>query len=72
MQLKYVYNGQPVADGERVVFTDHGKMFVRTGLLGTDLVAGTITYRLREVIDASTGSAPVGGNFTATFKVPAP
>lgn len=54
MDLRYVHNDQPVAEGERAVFYEGGKLCVRTSLLSsslTDPAMMTVTYRLREVYD---------------------
>ena len=54
MDLRYVHNDQPVAEGERAVFYEVGKLCVRTSLLSsslTDPAMMTATYRLREVYD---------------------
>ncbi len=54
MDLRYVHNDQPVAEGERAVFYEGGKLCIRTSLLSsslTDPAMMTVTYRLREVYD---------------------
>lgn len=71
MTLLYVHNGQPVAEGERTMFLEGGRMFVRTGLVGTDMADPanmTVTYRLREVYQAG---APIP-SVTLDFEVPSP
>lgn len=73
MDLRYVYNGQPVAEGERAMIYQGGRLYVRTGVKGFDPVTGEITYRLREVyVAASQNQPPTGGNVSLTFEVPAP
>lgn len=61
MDLRYVHNDQPVAEGERAVFYEAGKLCVRTSLLSsslTDPAMMTATYRLREVYDAAAVVTP--------------
>lgn len=71
MDLRYVYNDKPIAEGERVFFYEGGKLFVRTGLVGT--TADDATYRKREVYDAAsaapTNTAPVAGDISITGTV---
>lgn len=74
MQFKYE-NGQSLAEGERVFFLESGQAYVRTSLKALDATALTATYNVKRVVitpDLPTNSPPTGGNFTATFKVPAP
>lgn len=72
MDLRYVYNDQPVAEGGREIQLVGGRLFVRTGIKSVDLVAGEITYRLREVYDANKNRPPAGGNLTLEAEVAAP
>jgi hypothetical protein len=75
MDLRYVYNGQPVAEGERAMIYQGGRLYVRTGVKGFDPVTGEIIYRTREVYDAAKpiqNIPPAGGNVSLTFEVPAP
>lgn len=54
MDLRYVYNDQPIAEGERAILYKGNKLYVRTGYLGDDLTDPnlmTMTYRLREIYD---------------------
>lgn len=74
MDIRYVYNDQPIAEGERAMIYQDGKLHVRTGVKGFDPVTGEIVYRTREVYDAAqtVNQPPVGGNVTLQFEVPAP
>ena len=53
MDLRYLYNGQPIAEGERAMIYQGGQLHVRTGVKGFDPVTGEIIYRTREVYDAA-------------------
>lgn len=73
MDLRYVFSKQPVAEGERVVLYQGGKLYVRTSLKAAsvdDPAAQSVTYTLREVYDAATVTPP-GGTLNLTFEVPA-
>lgn len=76
MDLRYVHNGQAVAEGERAVLYQGGKLYVRTGLLGSDVAdpdLKTVTYRLREVHDAAAAQPvnhpPHSGDVTSTVQL---
>lgn len=77
MAWRYRYNGQPVADGERTVLLDTGKVYVRTGLLGTaltDPANQTVTYRLREIYDDAVApppmnNPPIAGSTSETLEI---
>ncbi len=63
--LRYRYNDQPVAAGERDMYLGpDGRLAIRTGLIAADIDGETITYRLREVYD----DAP-GGTLSLDFQV---
>ena len=49
MAYRYIYNDSLLAEGERTVVLQNGKLYVRTGVLGT--TDDQINYRLREVYD---------------------
>lgn len=54
MDLRYVHNDQPVAEGERAVLYQGDTLYVRTSFLSasvTDPDLKSVTYRLREVYD---------------------
>jgi hypothetical protein len=54
MDLRYIHDDQPVAQGERVILYKGNKLYVRTGFLGEDLTDPnmmTMKYRLREIYD---------------------
>ena len=73
IDLRYVYNDQPIAEGERAMIYQGGRLYVRTGLKSN--TADEITYRLREVyvvVAAPVNIPPEGGNVSLTFEVPAP
>ncbi len=73
IDLRYFYNDQPVAEGERAIVYQDGRLYVRTGTKAIDPVTGEIIYRLREVYAAgSQNQPPAGGNVTLQFEVPAP
>lgn len=73
IDLRYFYNDQPVAEGERAIVYQGGRLYVRTGVKSIDPVTGEITYRMREVYAAgSQNQPPAGGNVTLQFEVPAP
>lgn len=62
MDLRYVHDNQPIAEGERAVLYKGGKLYVRTGFLGEDLTDPknlTMKYRLREVYDKPVVVVPV-------------
>lgn len=73
--LRYSYSDKPVAHGERIfVFTEDGRLFVRTGVKSN--TTDQITYTLREVYDANravagepTNTPPVGGDVTSNLIV---
>ena len=65
MDLRYVHDRRAVAEGERAVLYQDGKLYVRTGVLGSDVAdpdLKTITYRLREVYDAAAVATPPANN----------
>lgn len=72
IDLRYVYNDQPVAEGERAFVYQGGRLFVRTGVLS--ITDQDITYRLREVYDADAGGnrPPAGGNLIMEVEVNSP
>lgn len=49
MAYRYIYNDSLLAEGERTVVLQNGKLYVRTGVLVT--TDDQINYRLREVYD---------------------
>lgn len=62
IDLRYSYNDQPVAEGERAMIYQGGRLYVRTGVKGN--TPDEITYRLREVYSAAqipTSQPPVPG-----------
>ena len=71
IQLFYVHDGRPVAEGERVVVYQAGRLFVRTGTKPLDPTTGQISYTLREV-KVVVNTAPVGGNLTMEVEVASP
>lgn len=71
IDLRYIYNDQPVAEGERAVIYQAGRLYVRTGVKSIDPATGEITYRMREVYVA-VNQPPAGGNVALQFEVPAP
>jgi len=70
IDLRYSYNDQPVAEGERAMIYQGGRLYVRTGLKGN--TADEITYRLREVYvaAASVTLPPVAGVAVLHAEVP--
>lgn len=71
--LRYVHDNRPVAEGERSITYEAGRLYVRTGVKGFDPVLGEITYRLREVYDAARGTptkAPISGVATMIAEAP--
>lgn len=72
MKLYYVYNDQPIAEGERVFFYEGGKLYVRTGLDAAQSTPDQAVYRKREVYDATAPNlSPAGGNVATSATVPA-
>ena len=73
IDLRYFYNDQPVAEGERAIVYQDGRLYVRTGTKAIDPALGEISYRMREVYVASgANQPPAGGNISLRFEVPTP
>lgn len=70
MDLRYRFNNQKIATGERTVFyAPDGRLFVQTSLKAQD--DATATYNLREIYDASVPAPvlPPGGDISLDFMV---
>jgi len=64
MAYRYRYNDALIAEGERTVFIQNGKIYVRTGLI--DSTDDSASYRLREIYDDAVNHPPIAQSFNIT------
>jgi len=66
MAYRYVYNNQLIAEGDRDVFFEGGKLFIKTGIIPLSFNGEQVSYRVREIYDdrsiETSNTPPVAGD----------